>query len=148
MTTTIIARLTVTRQDNTCTIVEIHSDATFHGFYHFFKQQGRRRSTKHEFRTASRNESLPVINTHLHTPGLHVIEKRLKDFGAQSNPVISSKLRIIKKRAYQRLITVSPSELGLSRIGTVDLSHRQRIPLPSSLVPAKRRYSVLNGWSR
>ena len=116
MNRTLIARLTVTRANGKRTIVEIHAGATFHKFYSFFTQDGRRRSTKKLLRTASRNEYLPVINTHRHKPGLDVIEKQLRSLFVQSNPVTESKLRIIKKRAYKHLITAAPDALGLSKI--------------------------------
>jgi hypothetical protein len=146
MNAKVIARLTVIRRDGNRTIVEVHTDARFHSFYHFYQQQGRRYSTKKEFRTASRNEGLPVINTHLQKPDLALIEKRLQIYGAQSNPVVETRIRIIRKRAYKRLINAAPDQLGLSRVGIVDL--RLRKPIPVQLPEPKKRYSVLTGWSR
>lgn len=139
----VVARLTVTRANGKTTIVEIHAGATFQKFYCFFTQDGRRRSTKTLLRTASRNEYLPVINAHLHKPGLDVIEKQLRSLMTQTNPVISSKLRIIKRRLYKKLINTAPDALGMARVQTVDLSHRTmyavRLPVRSpKAIPVKR----------
>jgi hypothetical protein len=112
----IIARLTISRADGKRTIVEIHQDATFHQFYRFFTQDGRRYSTKTLVRTASRNTYLPAINTHRHQPGLDVVSRQLESLFAKSNPVVSTKIRIIRKRVYKRLISVSPDQLGLSKV--------------------------------
>lgn len=118
--TIVIARLTVTRKDDHRTIVEIHADATFSRFYRFHQQQGLRRSTKRFIRSASRNESLPVINAHLYQPGLDVIARKLESLFKQSNPVVSVKIRIIKKRLYKKMINASPEQLGLVKVnGTI-----------------------------
>jgi len=122
----VVARLTITRANGKRTIIEIHQGATFHKFYNFFTQDGARRSTKRQLRTASRNEYLPVINAHLHQPGLDVIEKQLKGVLAQTNPVVKTILRIIKKRAYKKLLNASPDALGLTRVNITDLSNRPR----------------------
>lgn len=131
-TTNVIARLTVIRQNGRRAIVEIHRDATFHQFYRFHVQDGKRWSTKTQVRTASRNEALPVINTHLHQPGLDVIEKRLQVFQQQSNPVVSSKIRIFKKRLYKKLCTAQPAELGLTKLTTTDMQPSRRL-IPISI---------------
>ena len=127
MSNTIVARLTVTRADGRKTIVEIHRDATFSQFYRFHTQSGNRWSTKRLVRTASRNEFLPVINTHLYQPGLDVIAKRLAGFQSQSNPVVSSKLRILRKRAYRKMLSARPDKLGLTRLTHVDMTPRRSI---------------------
>lgn len=114
----VIARLTVIRKDGHRTIVEVQADASFHRFYCFYTQDGARRSTKTLVRTASRNAYLPTVNAHRHTPGLDVVARQLESLFAQSNPVVSTKIRIIRKRAYKRLITVSADQLGLSKVST------------------------------
>ena len=129
MNTNVIASLTVTRQNGRKTIVEIHRDATFIQFYHFHSQDGLKRSTKRLVRIASRNEFLPIINAHLHKPGLDVIAKRLESFGAQSNPVINTKIQIIKKRIYRKMLSMRPDELGLTRLITTDLNLSKPIPV-------------------
>lgn len=130
---TLVASLTVIRENGRRTIVEIHRDATFHQFFRFFVQDGNRWSTKTEVRTASRNEGLPIINAHLHKPGLEVIERRLHIFNKSSNPVVSSKIRIFKKRLYKKLLSARPDELGQTRLTHRDLNAPKpiRVSIPS-----------------
>ena len=122
MNNTLVARLTVERANGWRTIVEIHADATFISFYRYYRQFGRKRSTKEFVRSSSRTEYLSVINTHLHKPGLDVIEARLKSFGQESNPVIKSKLRIIRKRLYRKMLSARPDELGLTKLTHTNLN--------------------------
>lgn len=109
----VVARLTVKRANGRRTIVEVYADASFHSFFHFFVQEGNRRSTRQSLRTASRNEGIFLGNF-----GLGAIEEKLCHFGNKTNPVVSSKLRILKKRAYKRLLTISPDQLGMLKIET------------------------------
>lgn len=101
----VVARLTVTRASGRRTIVEIRDGSSFSSFYRFYHQDGARRSTKKWYRTASRREA----------PNLTAILERMKGFAVESNPVIDSRLRIIKKRTYKKLITARPDELGLTK---------------------------------
>jgi hypothetical protein len=94
----------------------VHADATFHNFYKFYRQHGARRSTKELIRVASRNEGLPLINSLAHKPGLELIKARLEAYGAPSNPVVKSSMRIIRKRVYRKLINMRPDELGLTKV--------------------------------
>ena len=119
MTTNVIARLTVTRKNGMKTIVEVHAGPTFHKFFHFYQQQGSRRSTKTLTHCASRNEALSHINAHLQTPGLDRIAQQLESIMVTTNPVISSKICIIKKREYRRLISCSPDKLGLTKVNVL-----------------------------
>jgi hypothetical protein len=104
----VVARLTVTRKNGWKTIVEIHSNARFHSFFHYYKQFANKRSTKELIRTASRNEG------GLRTSGLDAIERKLMFYQNQSNPVIRSSIRIIRKRTYRKLLSARPDELGLT----------------------------------
>jgi hypothetical protein len=117
----VIARLTITRANGWKTIVTVEADASFSSFYKYFKQFGLKRSTKEPIRVANRNEGLSYINAHLQTPGLDLIEKRLAAYQSQSNPIVSTKLRIIKKRAYKKLLGARPDELGMVKISSVPI---------------------------
>jgi hypothetical protein len=111
----VLARLTVTRRNGWKTIVEVWQGATFHTFYHFYKQCGNKRSTKELIRTAYRDEGVSLLGMkYTQQPGLDAIAKRLEFYASQSNPVVGKKLRIIKRRAYRKLITARPDELGLT----------------------------------
>lgn len=106
---TVIARMTVTRENNTKVIVELHETATFASFYHFYSQTGNRRSTKRHIRTANRNEG----------PGLESLAQKLSIYQSTTNPIVSTRIRIIRKGAYRRLLSLRPDELGLTHAGDV-----------------------------
>jgi hypothetical protein len=113
---TVVARLTVTREIGVKTIIEVHEDATFSKFFHFFTQEGRRRSTKRPIRTANRNEGLrPYFQAYRIIPGLEVLASQ---FEAMQH-IQCVKLRIIKKGAYRRLISAPPEQLGLVKVQPV-----------------------------
>lgn len=148
----VIARLTAIRANGQRTIVEVNQGATFHSFYHYYIQDGLKRSTKRELRTASRNEGLPHINAHLHMPGLEAIARKLQAYTPQANPVASIKIRIIRKREYRRLITASPDVLGLVKVSPMRDPRllpkpvlRYPVHIPASHTPIKRRVSILLG---
>ena len=108
----VVARLTVTRAVGCKTIIEVCEDATFSNFYRFHTQQGNRRSTKRLVRTANRNEGLlPFHQAYRMTPGL----ERLADRWSKQPGVTAVTVRIVKRRAYRRLITTTPDQLGLTK---------------------------------
>lgn len=111
-TKNVVARLTVTREDQSKVIVEVHTDASFHRFYQFFTQQGLKRSTKTFTRAASRNEGLHPVNAHLQVPGLEVLALRFIHNRFGKSPVVSARIRILSKRAYRKLIHAAPDALG------------------------------------
>ncbi len=117
----VIARLTAVRALGVRTIIEVHADATFQKFYHVFTQEGRRWRTKKEVRTASRNEWItPAYAAYRITPGLERIAERF----ATMPQFTSIKIRIIKKRAYKRLINLSADQLGpLPMVGASPKKH-------------------------
>jgi hypothetical protein len=143
----VVARMTVEREVGVKTIIEVHEDATFSLFFHHYSQEGRRRSTKREIRVSNRNEGLfPIYRAHTMTPGLEAVGTIFKGM----KNVVSVKIRIIKKRAYRRLISVSPSELGgLARVASYAPQRETRAPGIAVHIPQatpKKKYSVLNGW--
>jgi hypothetical protein len=109
----LIAQLTLTRKDGKKTIIEVQQGATFHSFYQVYIQEGRRWSTKRWVRTASRNEGLNPAIAHLQQPGLQAVANRIAVFKAVSNPIVSTKVKILKKRIYKRLLTAAPEALGM-----------------------------------
>lgn len=106
----VIARLTVRRTNHRRTIVEIHEGATFQSFFHVYSQEGNRRSTKRHTRVGNRNEGI-----YHGALGLEGMAERLAHYQIFSGPIESSKLRIIKKRAYRHLLNVSPDQIGIGR---------------------------------
>jgi hypothetical protein len=111
----VVARLTGTREIGNVTIIEVHKDATFHEFYRIYTQVGRRRSTKRLVRTANRNHGLePWFAAHRMQPGLEVLAAKWRE-----RKGLTVKLRIIKKRAYRKLINAPADQLGLTVIKNV-----------------------------
>lgn len=131
-----IARLTVTRKNGWKTIVTVEADATLTSFYKFHRQHGAKRSTKELIRTAGRSEGMTLIGqgAHRQKPGLELILQRLENYGSESNPIINAKLRIIKKRAYKKLISARPDELSMVKsyvnVPRERFSRRQNTPGP------------------
>ncbi len=125
----VIARLTLTRASGYRTIVEIRSDASFHCFYRFYKQFGARRSTKELIRVADRNEGL--LGNRVLKPGLELIASRLQTYATQTNPVLQTRLRIIKKRLYQKLLSADPEPLALRT--------QVRVPVAPIWVPVRAK---------
>lgn len=109
----VVARLTVTRASGRRVIVEVREGSKFASFYRFYGQDGARRSTKKWIRNGSRSEA----------PNLTALLERMKKFAMESNPVVHSKLRIIKRRAYRRLISARPDELGLTKTQQLPIYH-------------------------
>lgn len=106
----VVARLIVTRALGNRTIIEVHEGATFSAFYRIYTQTGNRRSTKRLVRTASRNEGLqPYFRAHLMVPGL----KTLAEHWSRQPGVSAVKVRIIRKRAYRKLLSARPDELNM-----------------------------------
>src|ERR1043165_4655739 len=98
----IVARLTVTRQNGQKIIVEVAEGATFHKFYTYYRQTGNRRSTKYFLRSGSRNDGLTGA-AHAKRAGLESVALQMQVITISNNPIVNTKLRIIRKRAYKKL---------------------------------------------
>lgn len=120
----VVARLIVIRDVGCRTVIEVWEDATFSRFYHFFTQEGNRRSTKQAVRAASRNEGIPAYQIFRVQPGL----ERLAEAWRKQPGVTAVTVRIIRRRAYRKLISARPDELGLTK------THRLPIYGPITVV--------------
>lgn len=148
----IVARLTVTREIGVVTMVEVHEDANFSQFYRYYSQEGRRRSTKKLIRTANRNEGLkPWHTAYQKTPGLEMVARIFESMAHVTNV----KVRIIKKRAYKRLISLPADELGGVVTGKPIRDPRLEprvtgIPvyIPQGHTTMDRKWSILTGRAR
>ena len=150
MTSRILARLTVTREDDSKVIVEVHANATFHAFYRFYTQQGRRRSTKKLTRCASRNEGLHPVNAHLQVPGLEILALRFMHNRFGNSPIANVKIKYFSKKGYRKLIKASPDQLGLTRVRAM---FGEQKPLPIGLfsfrkVEKRNRLAIHAGATR
>lgn len=146
MKSKVIARLTAIRADGMRTIVELSEGATFMQFYHWQTQQGRRYSTKKHTRWSSRNDGLPMVNAHLHQPGLEALQTKLEGLTLVKYTI---KIRIFRKRAYRKLINAAPDALGPLPVVTpyAPVPPSQR-PIRVILPEPSRRYSILEGWRK
>lgn len=145
----VVARLTAIRAVGVRTIIEVHSDATFSGFYHYFMQDGLKWSTKEHIRCANRNEGLkPWHRAYRLQPGLEAIAEHLKTM-----PQFASiKIRIIRKRAYRKLLDAAPDVLGVVRTQRQPDPRlmpkpvlRYPVRFPDGYLPIKKRVSILTG---
>jgi hypothetical protein len=109
----VIARLTLTRQDNTKVIVEVHRGARYAIFYHVFMQQGNKRSTKRQVRIGSRAEGRNLEEI--------AIKWSVRDL--LNNPITSARIKIYYKREYRRLVSARPDELGLTKTSPLPIYH-------------------------
>ncbi len=145
----VIARLTAIRAIGVRTIIEVQEDATFVSFYHYFTQDGLKWSTKKFVRTANRNESLlPHYRAYRLQPGLEAIAEHLKTM-----PQFTSiKIRIIRKRAYRKLLAAAPDALGIVKVKSQPDPRllpkpvlRFPVRFPDGHLTIKKRFSILMG---
>ena len=151
MKSPVLARLTITRQDDSRVIVEVSADATFHHFYAFYSQQGRRRSTRTFKRWGSRNEHLHPVNCHLQIPGLEMIALHFlhHKFGS---PIRSTRIRYFSKKAYRQLVRMAPDALGLTKVKVLFDERPIRVQLRRAptykLVERKNYFKIHAGATR
>ncbi len=115
----VVARLTVQRANGIRMIVEVQSDSKFSSFYFFYTQEGRRRSTKRFLHRRSRNMGVSVIG--YHQPGLESVLAQIEKYADPSNPIVKTSIRILQRKAYKKLISARPDELGLSRMASLPI---------------------------
>jgi hypothetical protein len=145
----VVARLTVIREVGVRTIIDVYTDATFSNFYNYFVQDGARRSTKKLVRTANRNEGLsPWYKAYRMQPGLAAIAEHLN----KMPQFTSVKIRIIKRRAYRKLLTAAPDVLGLVKVNCQPDPRlmpkpvlRYPVRIPEGYTTISKRVSILTG---
>jgi hypothetical protein len=116
----VLARLTLTRANGRRTIVEVHEGATWSAFFHYFSQDGKKRRTKTQIRSAGRTDGGRL------NPSLENVASKLAVYQSMSNPVVRSTIRIFRKARYQQLLNARPDELGLvqmQRLPTYSPAH-------------------------
>lgn len=111
----VLARMTITRANGNRIIVEVEAGSKFSSFFKFYKQDGARRSTKAFFRHGCRNEG------GMRDPRLENIAARITMVQSQENPVVNVKIRIIKRRAYRKLLSARPDQLGLTKMSQLPI---------------------------
>lgn len=146
----VVARLTISQPNNVKLIVEVTESANFHQFYHWYRQEGRKR--KIFLRTSSRNDG---IKRHwrgaFEIPGLDVLAARVTSF---NKTVTGVTLKVLRKRKYNALLTCPPDDLGdglPTAANTVAiLEARKGIPvqLPANYLTLQKRMDILTGAKR
>lgn len=145
----VVARMTMTKADGNKLIVEVRADASFHQFYCWFSQAGRKR--KVYLRSSHRGDGLHGHHPYKQ-PGLDVLaEAHMKCF----KTIQDAKIKVFKKRAYQALLNCAPDELagGLPKITVSRPSlpvWQKAIPvrIPVGYLPLQKRMDILTGVHR
>jgi len=105
----VLARMTVIRENGSRIIVEVEDGSNYSTFFKFYRQVGARRSTKEFIRHGYRGEAGNI------RPCLENIASKLSLVQITTNPVVDVKIRILRKRAFRKLMTARPDELGLTK---------------------------------
>lgn len=104
----VVARLTLAQPNHVKLIVEVPEGASFHQFYHWYRQEGRKR--KVFLRTSNRNDGIKrYYHGGFDMPGLDVLAARVTSF---SKTVTGVTVKVLRKRKYNALLTCAPDELG------------------------------------
>ncbi len=138
----IVARMTITkRASSKRLIVEVHEDASFHQFYRWYSQEGRKR--KRFIRNSPRNDGLNYTKAQ-DQPGLDVLSDRQTSFNKDIETVT---IKIFQKRMYNRLLNCAPEALGNGMPVAQCQNLRPAIPerLPSTYTPLQKRMNILTG---
>lgn len=144
---TVVARLTMLKKDGSKLIVDVKEDASFHEFYRWHRQVGRKR--KVFLRTSSRNDGItPYWRAGFDMPGLDVVAARTTSF---MKDVTSATVKVLRKRKYQALLTCPPNELagGLPKYESKPIV-KVRLPdrLPVGYLTLQKRMDILTGVKR
>jgi hypothetical protein len=158
----LVARLTMTKRSGIQLVVEVHVDAGWSTFYHWYEVDGK---VKRFIRNSDRNNG---CNPELETPGLEqVAEQVIRNFDKlaahpvtkhamlwRMHQIVDTQVRIYKKRLYKRLITCSPDQLpgGIVRLPdrnwTNAIQPASEIRIMDEYRKMKERRSKLFGWKK
>lgn len=146
---TVVARLIMTKPNNSKIIVEVLEGAGFTNFYTWYRQEGRKRKVL--LRTSNRNDG---ISPHWRAPfvskGLDVLAARSVQF---MKDVTGVTIKILKKRRYAFMTTCSPDQLGAlpqaARTSEI-LAAAKGIPvsIPAGYLTLQQRMDILTGTKR
>jgi hypothetical protein len=146
----VVARLTLTQPKNVKLIVEVPEDASFHNFYHWYRQEGRKR--KVFLRTSSRNDGFgPHWRAPFEMPGLDVVAARVTGF---NKSVTGVTIKILRKRKYNALLTCAPDELGnglpqaAQTQQIIEASKGIPVQMPANYLTLQKRMDILTGAKR
>ncbi len=161
----LVARLTMTRRSGKKLIVEVHEDAGWSTFYHWFEVDVDSKK-KMFLRNSDRNNS---CNPLFETPGLEqvaaLVTKTFDKLAAHPVPkhalywspsqIVDTQIKIYRKRLYKKLLGCAPDQLpggGPVRIQSFE-SHT--LPEPAGNIRItdeyrrmKERRSRIFGWAK
>lgn len=137
----VVARMTIVKRGSSKLIVEIHSDASFHKFYCWYSQEGRKR--KMLLRTSQRNDGLHYASAQ-NQPGLEVLAARQASF---NKDIVSVTIKVLQKRMYKNLLHCRPDELGAGMPISNSQNLRAAFPthIPSTYTPMQKRMNIIAG---
>lgn len=138
----VVARMTIVKRGSSKRlIVEIHEDASFHQFYRWYSQEGRKH--KRFMRSSQRNDGLPFTRAQSR-PGLDVLAERQQSFNKDIENVT---IKIFQKRTYNRLLNCRPDELGKGMPEAPSQNLRPSVPerLHSTYTTLQKRMNIMTG---
>ncbi len=138
----VIARMTIVKRGTSKrTIVEIHEDASFHQFYRWYSQEGRRH--KRFVRGSQRSDGLHFTRAQ-GRPGLDVLAERQQSFNKDIEKVT---IKIFQKRIYKHLLTCAADQLtnGLPTTQSQGLRATPPERLPATYTTLQKRMDLMTG---
>ncbi len=138
----VVARMTIVKRGSSKRmIVEIHEDASFHQFYRWYMQEGRKH--KRFVRGSQRNDGLPFTRAQ-NQPGLDVLAERQQSFNKDIEKVT---IKIFQKRIYNHLLNCRPDELGNGMPTAHHQNLRPAAPerLPATYTTLQKRMNIMTG---
>lgn len=146
----VVARLTLAQPKNVKLIVEVPEGASFHQFYHWYRQEGRKR--KVFLRTSNRNDGIKhQLRGAFEMPGLDVLAARVTSF---NKSVTGVTLKVLRKRKYNALLTCAPDELGTGlpaaarTMEIIEASKGIPVQFPADYLTLQKRMDILTGAKR
>ena len=136
--TAAIARLVATKKDGSRIVVEVHSNSTFHHFYHWYSQAAAGRP-KIFLRASSRIAYIqPHYVAYRTRPGLHLTFIRLKG----NKNIVEIYMKVSKKKMYRKLCSIPADDPLIN-----DLPKREPNLLPILPVWEPAGIPVRLGWN-
>ena len=140
----VVAKLTVTFNDRTTWVIEIHTDATYHDFYHLYHLTfgADTKLAKIPFTLPTKNRNYNIRWAQNFEPGLSFVLTEIKR--TRPGEVLRGDISIYNKQLYQHLITCGPDELGKGL--TIDVvPNKSRFAYISSQTDAERQEINIRG---
>ena len=144
----IVAKLTVTFNDRTTWVIEIHTDATYHDFYHLYHLTfgADAKLAKIPFTLPAKNRNYNTRWAQNFEPSLSFVLTEIKR--TRPGEVLRGDISIYNKQLYQHLITCGPDELEVGGLPKEEIARpedHQRFPWLYSQTDAERQEINIRG---